>query len=224
MCAVLVVAAQLFQHVAIWFFIPPESSPRVALEIRNMPIDRVRAVVIMFSILAMLGVYMATAFERAKRAPGAALVGFAAALLFGAFDLGYRSIDFFFVTQRWAAEYQSTQVESVKLLLIERVATWDQIVSAIYFPLILATLVANASFTLAMRTERGRFARLAFAAWIIDTVRRFVRVLGFAGIDALQPINDAIFFPSVVMIYSLLAVWLWKRGSVGGDVDRIHGR
>ncbi len=213
-CAALVIAAQLFQHIIIWFFLPPESSPRAALEIRNLPVDRARAVVILASILAMLGVYVATAFERAKRAPGAAMVGFAAAVLFGAFDLGYRSIDFFFVPRVWAGEYPHAQ-ELVKPLLIDRVAMWDAVVSAVYFPLVLTSAIAHLCFALAMRGERARFARLALAAWAIDAVRSFGRALGFAGLDVLQPINDAIYFPGVVVVYSLLASWLWSRSKTG---------
>src|ERR1700730_15599863 len=97
-CALLNIVAQSFQSVVYQFFISADASPVAALEARNLPIDRARAMVVLLSILLLLPISVATAFDRVRRAPGAAFAGFASLLLFVAFELGYRSIDFFFVS------------------------------------------------------------------------------------------------------------------------------
>jgi len=209
-CAVLIIVGQAFQEIAYRFYLPEGSSPIAAIQIRNLPLDRTRAVVLIFVIVCMFFFFAATAFDRVRRAPGAAFVGFASFLMFCLFELWHRSIDFFLVSLRWAREYQATDIESVKQVLVERMAQWDAVTSAIYFPLVLTAAIGATCFALSMRGERGLPPRLALVAWTLDAVRLGVRTLGFAGIDALRAFSDEIYFPTITVIYGLLAFWLWR--------------
>ncbi|WP_394842905.1 hypothetical protein LZC95_38265 [Pendulispora brunnea] len=217
-CAVLVIVLQGFQEIAYRSFIPVADSPAAKLAARALPMDMARGAAVFTAIVCMSFVFAATALERLPRAPGAALVGFANMLLFCCFELGYRSVDMLFVSRHWAQEYQASHSESVRAMLAERAAQWDAMVEALYLPLVLTAAIGATCFALSLRGERTFAARLGLIAWSLNAVRLGIRVLSFAGIDLLKGVSDAIYFPVVAVIYSLLATWLWHAASMQAPI------
>ncbi|WP_394825000.1 hypothetical protein [Pendulispora albinea] len=209
-CAVLNIAAQVFQAIANRFLIPEANSAVEAIQVRSLSIEHVRATVMLLSLLLLLAVFAATAFDRVRRAPVAALVGFASMLLLIGFELACRSIDLFAISQHWAREYLSAHDEALRQMVIERIAQWDAAVNALYFPAVLTYALGSACFALSLRGERGAPARLGSIAWTLNAIRLGLRTVGFAEIDALNRFLGAIYFPATVVMYGLLAIWLWS--------------
>ena len=207
--AVLNIAIQSFQNIA-YRMIPEDASGAAAIAVRALPLDRARAIAVLLSIPLLFIIFSATVLDRVRRAPGAALIGFAASLFYVMFELSYRSIDFFYISIRTVHAYQIAELDTVKQALIARVSEWDALVSTIYFPLVLVGMTANAAFAISLRGERGWIARVGFAGWTINAVRLLPRVLGFVGVTWLEPLNAAIYFPVVLVTNSLFAVWLWN--------------
>lgn len=84
---------------------------------------------------------------------------------------------------------------------------------ALYFPLLLALLLAVASFALALSGDRRRWARLAALGWALYGTSVLLRILGgYAGLGWLEPFNAQAYLPCAVAGYGLTAVWLWKEG------------
>ncbi|WP_394832342.1 hypothetical protein LVJ94_38105 [Pendulispora rubella] len=221
-CAALVILLQGFQEIAYWSFIPVADSPAARIAVRAMPIDMARGAAVFTAIVCMSFVFAATAFERLPRAPGAALVGFANMLLFCCFEFGYRAVDMLFVSRCWAQAYQASHSESVRAMLAERAAQWDAVVEALYMPLVLTAAIGATCFALSLRGERTFAARLGLVGWTLNAVRLGIRVLSFAGVDPLKGLSEALYFPLVAVIYSLLATWLWQTASVQTPVGRPH--
>jgi len=216
--AVLVIVLQGFQEIANHFFIPVADSPVARIEVRALPIDLVRGAGVFVAIVCMSFVFAATAFERLPRAPGAALVGFANMMLFCCFEYGYRAIDMLVVSRHWALEYQTSHSEPIRALLVDRVAQWDAVVEAIYLPLVLTAAMGATCFALSLRGEVTGPARLGLVAWTLNAVRLGLRVLGFAGVPAVNTLSETLYFPVVAVIYALLATWLWRTASVQAPI------
>ncbi len=207
-CAVLNLAIQCFQN---WVFhkLPEDAAGAAAMAVRASALDRMRAAAVLLSITLLFIILTATAFDRVRRAPGAALVGFAGTVLFTLFELGYRSVDLFYISIHTVSAYQAAELEPVKQALIARVTEWDSLVSAIYFPLVLGGFTANAAFALAMRHERGWAGRVGFIAFAVNALRLIPRLLSFAGVSALEPLNELLYFPVLLINNPGLAFWLW---------------
>ncbi len=220
-CAVLYACLHGFQHYVLSQL--PEDAPGAAgMALRAMPLDRARELGMLLTVPLLFLVFAATALDRVRRAPGAAMIGFAAGLLFTVYDSSYRAIDYFYFSIHVVHAFEAAQLDAVKEALIARVAEWDAVVIAIYFPMVLAGTTVNGCFAFALRGARGWVGRAGFAAFALNAARNALRILSFGGVHALEPFNDAIFFPGVLVHAVLLALWLWNTARIDPTIDMLE--
>jgi hypothetical protein len=212
LCAGFYLVAQTLQQILVRAVLPESAAPLDELLGRHAPAEVLRAVAILSSMFLMVPVYAAIALRRLRRSPGAAACGFAFGLLFVAFEVSYRSLDLFLVGGTWADAVRTDPTAAAAVL--ERVAWWEQAVGAWYFPLLAVHLGSSIAFTLACWPRRGgdRWDWLAAASFGLNGVRLAGRLLGgYGGMAWLGALSQALYFPAVVVVTTLLTIWLARQ-------------
>jgi len=208
-CIFLFLAAQTFQELVYRFWIPVSHGPADDLLAYLLPIDEVRSMLIMGTIVVLIIPFAVIALRYRNRAPLASLIGIVFGAAFIGFELSHRSLDFFVVGQQWARQFASTSGASPELIL-HRFALWNEIVRGWYFPLLLSYLLASCGFATATWTDRHRGHRhyLAPLAYGLNALRLLGRMLStFAGQHWLDGLNDKLYFPIVFVINTLVLIW-----------------
>lgn len=209
LCILLFLAAQSFQEIAYRFWIPATHTPADELLNYLLPVDKVRALLIMGTIVGLIVPFTVIAIRYYKRAPLASIVGLVFGTAFIGFELAQRSIDFFVVGQGWAREFAQAS-GGTRDLVLQRFVRWNEIVRGWYFPLMLSYLVASCAFAMAALTDRhrGRWYYLAPVAYLLNALRLLGRILStFAGQHWLDGLNDKLYFPIVFLINLLVLSW-----------------
>ena len=208
-CLFLFLAAQSFQDIAYRFWIPVTHGPADELLNYLLPVDKVRALLIMGTIVALIVPFTVIALRYRNRAPLASAMGLLFGVAFIGFELSYRSVDFFVIGQQWALQFASTSGASPAIIL-HRFALWNGIVRGWYFPLMLSYLLASCAFAAATWTDRHRgvWYWLAPVAYVLNALRLLGRILStFAGQHWLDGLNDQLYFPAVFVINTLILIW-----------------
>jgi hypothetical protein len=163
------------------------------------------------TILLLLVPYVVIALRNFEAAPVVSLLG----LIFGAgfvgFEITHRGVEFVLVGTNWARQY-ARAAEAQRESILRRLAIWNELTQAWYFPLLLAHLLASCCFLAATWTESGKgvWHALAPAAFALNAVRLFGRLVGMvAGVSWLNTLNGRLYFPSVLVINTLLALWFF---------------
>jgi hypothetical protein len=205
--AALYVAAQVFQAWAFRYGLPAGSGIEAEVATRLLPLDRARQLAVFASLAAIPAAYAALALATARRAPGAALVGLIGGVAFSILETAYRSIDLF-AGHAWAQEFAAAGDPALRAALAERFALFDEVVAALYLPLLLAHAAASFAFAAAAWSPARRDRALA-AGWLANGARATLRTLQMhGGVVALAPINAALYLPVSLATYGLLALWL----------------
>jgi hypothetical protein len=203
-CSAAFVAAQLVQRgLGLW---GPSASDEILK--RLLPTDQLRLALVGGTIGLLLVPYAATYLRTRAAAPGAALLGLVAGCGFVGFELAYRSVELVVVSRSWAVAYAAGGLSA------ERFRLWDEIVRALYLPLLLLHAGSSAGFAAAVGARGLRGDRWLMVALGANAVRAVLRSLQMhAGLDALAPFNTAIYLPVTVACYGGLAVWLVREAS-----------
>jgi hypothetical protein len=162
-------------------------------------LDILRASVVWLSFWGIPVAYYALYRHLAGRRPQLALLGLAASILFVVCELGYRTVDLFVVTRRWAA----TRPDLVGL--------WDQLVEGWYVALLIAHLVGLAAYACALG-RRQPVAAASLGAYGLVTAMRLV---AYAFVP-LEPICAALYFPTAVASAAAIGATL-GRAARGPD-------
>lgn len=213
-CVLFFVAVQIFQEIASRFWIPEAQGPEQELLVYLLTIDRVRALLILLSIVLLIVPYAVIAIRFSTRLPLAAIVGFAGVLGFIGFELLHRSIDYFVVGGQWAtALYESGGAASNSEILAQYVL-WSSFARGLYFPLMLSYMGCSIAFCYATMHDKGMWSRLASFAFALNALRLLARMVStYGGVTWLDPINNTAYFPFVFVINSLIAAWLFHLAS-----------
>jgi hypothetical protein len=107
-CTLFFIVAQAFQELATRFWIPAAHGPEQELLTYLLPMDRARALLILFSILLLVMPYITIAMRYWLATPIAAVSGLIAGISFIGFEFTARSIDFFVVGQSWANSFRTS--------------------------------------------------------------------------------------------------------------------
>jgi hypothetical protein len=205
----LFLAAQTFQEIAYRFWIPPSHDAADDLLAYLRPVDEVRSLLILGSIVVLIVPFVAIFLRYRQRTPLASIIGLIFGAAFVGFELSHRSVDFFVIGQQWARQFASTSGAGHELVL-HRFALWNEIVRGWYFPLMLSYLIASCAFAVATWTDlhRGKWYWLAPVAYVLNAVRLLGRILStFAGQSWLNGLNDKLYFPIVFLINTLVMIW-----------------
>jgi hypothetical protein len=211
LCVLAFLAAQAFQHFAFWFLIPAAKGPQDELRNYLLPVDRARALLVGGTILLLLVPYVVVALRFLEVAPVTSLLGLTLGVGFVGFEITHRGVEFVLVGTNWARQY-SRASEAERESILRRYSTWGELTQAWYLPLLLAHLLASCSFLAATWTETGKgvWYSLGPAAFALNALRLLGRLAGmFAGMAWLNTLNGSLYFPSVVFINTLLALWFF---------------
>jgi hypothetical protein len=216
-CVLAFLAAQAYQHLAYSSWIPAAKSPDDELRNYLLPVDRVRALLVGGTILALLVPYAVIAIRYFEAAQVASVLGLVFGAGFVGLEVTQRSIDFFVVGEKWARQMGSAS-GSERESILRRFALWNELTRGWYFPLLLTHLLASVCFLAATATELGKggwfyFAPLAFA---LNALRLVGRIAGtYAGVAWLEPLNGRLYFPAVLVINGLLVLWFFSLATTG---------
>jgi hypothetical protein len=178
---------------------------------RLLPLDQFRLTVILLSFFPILVAFAAVALRRIRSSPAASVLGFTFSFLFVTAEVSTRSIDLFLVGKKWAMEYHSATSPAIQQLVAGRIQLWEESVGAFYFVLLAGHLLASTGFAIATWDE-DRWNRIVAIAFILNALRLTSRVAeGYLGQRWLDPVNDAVYFPAVALIFGTLTAWLWKQ-------------
>ncbi len=159
-----------------------------------------------FTVAAALGV------AARLRSVSAELVvpGFLCFLVWGATEAGQQALTLA-TFDPWRTAYLAGD-EAVRASMAIRVAFYDGLWDAMYFLLLIAFLVGNALYALAMRQSTGLSRALSgfYAAATLLTASILIDVRGGPG---LPPSLDAWIYPATQpLARTLIGVWLWHYG------------
>jgi hypothetical protein len=209
MCVLLFVLGQAFQEIAYAAWIPASHGPADDLRIALLPVDRVRALILMATILGLLVSFVAIALGRFAVAPVASVFGLLFGTLFVVFEISTRSIEFFVVDQLWAPAFQAAVSPPERDAILRNVTLWTDIVHGWYFPLLVSYLLASCAFAVSTWAPRRPWSWLAPAAFVLNALRLVGRLAStFGGQVWLDGFNDRWYFPAVLVINLLLLAWL----------------
>jgi hypothetical protein len=211
-CIGLFLAAQTFQELAYRFWIPESHSPQDELLTYLLPMDRVRATLIMSTIVVLIVPFVVIALRYFKAAPVISTLGLVFGAAFIGFEISHRSVDLFVVGTKWARQFAQTGAGVEREAILQRFALWNEIAQGWYFPLMLSYLLCSCSFALATWKDRtrGGWYLLAPIAYALNALRLLGRILSnYAGQSWLDGLNGSLYFPVVFTVNTLLLIWFF---------------
>lgn len=213
-CVCLFLATQLFQGLCLLVLLPETDSAAEALTQRGQVLDHWRAILVLVGLLLLAVPYAVIALDRIRTAPVAASLGFTFGALFVAIELLYRGVELVRIHGGLAPELSAATAARRETILGEY-AAWNELVAALYFPLLLAGLIASVCFALATWRGVARWHRLGSLAFSLNALRLVARLLGaYGGVSWLAPFNTLpTYLVGVVAINALLAAWLFRSAS-----------
>ena len=128
-------------------------------------------------------------------------------LLFCFLEICYRSVELFQVVQVWGKAYVQETAE-MKSILLRKIKDFDELVNAIYFPLLLAHLVGSGLLFFASMDDKA--TRLVTIAMAANSIRLGLRLTEYTPFTYLNIFGGAWYFPPVAIILLLLIVWTVK--------------
>jgi hypothetical protein len=213
-CCAYYVIAQVIQEAAFRNGINDAAAGEQGILQRLLPLDQFRLVVILFSFFPILVAFAAVALRRIRPSLAASVLGFTFSFLFVTAEVSARSIDLFLVSRKWAAEYHSAAAPVIQQLIAGRIQLWEESVGAIYFVLLAGHLLASTCFAIATWDD-DRWNQIVAIAFVVNAVRLGSRIAeGYLGQRWLDPVNDAVYFPAVTLIFGTLTAWLWKQARI----------
>ena len=211
LCVLFFLLAQTFQEIAYWRWIPTSQSTEQDLLRYLMPVDKIRAFLVMSSIVSLLVAYVVVALRYYRVAPVLSLLGLIFGAAFVGFEVSARSFEIFVIGQRWAQQFRASSDAIERGLILGRFATWNEAARGWYFPQMLSHLLAALSFGLATMKDRESWGRLATMAFILNALRLLGRLLStYGGQSWLAGLNDRFYFPAVALINGMIVVWFFQ--------------
>ena len=221
LCVLFFIAAQAFQELAFRFWIPASQGPEQELLAYLLPINRVRALLILASILLLTIPFITIAIRYWRATPIAAASGLIAGVGFVMFEFMVRSVDFIVVGQSWANALNRSASPEEKAMIVSRYVIWGDIARGLYFGLLLSFFLASCAFFYATLRDHDRWSRIASIAFALNALRLLGRLSStFAGQAWLDSLNNSAYFPAVFTINCLLAVWLFHLAKHPGTFSQ----
>jgi hypothetical protein len=209
------VAVQAFQAHVFGTFPAPASAAEELLQ-GAAPLHVARSslmLVWMFALIFISWVICAQGMRRRPILAGAAFLGF---FMFGLFEVALRSVELFWTQIQLPAAYLKTEDPALRAAILDKVATFQSIQHALYFPLMFAPWLGSIGvFFLFPGTPRIHWALKAGMA--IAIIRTAVRLLAYAGIELMSlAFYEKIYFLLVVVEFLPKAYWLFRVGDDQG--------
>lgn len=127
-------------------------------------------------------------------------------VLFCLIELAYRSVWLFRVMPVLGARYVTAFAEEREIIALKYAAFFET-VHVIYVPLLFFLFTGSVLLgLLALRTHEW----LLLVAMTLSGIKNAGRLLGYMGLTGLNVWSDRLYFPFVVMIFSVLIAWSMK--------------
>ena len=170
--------------------------------------NKTRLTLVLLSLFLMFIGYAILCLSFYSRRPVESLMALIFFAVFCGIEVCYRSVELFFIVFSIGNEFAngSTEARNELLPIITR---FNDIVSSIYFPLLLAHLMGSIFLMLASRNEVT--AKLVTIAMAINSIRLLLRLAEFTPFGFLNIFGGPWYFPPVAVIFVLLIAWTWKK-------------
>ncbi|WP_243288094.1 hypothetical protein [Geothrix terrae] len=163
----------------------------------------------MFALVFIAWVICAQGMRRRPLLAWAAFLGF---FMFGLFEVALRSVELFWTQIQLPAEYLKAVDPVIRAGILDKVATFQSVQHALYFPLMLAPCLGSLGvYFLFPGSPRIHWALKSVMA--IAVARMTVRLLTYAGIHLMSmAFYERIYFLLVVIEHLPKAYWLFRVG------------
>jgi hypothetical protein len=215
--AVVYLAAQSYQYALFTNGTLTAGSILDTLHERVTSHGRILSLGILISFFLLPNYYLAIAACLARRRPAAAVTGLVFSLMFVFIEIVQRSIDYFVVTDRWAASLAGLAGASPETV-VERARDWSDLTIAVYVPLLAAHLLGSLYFLSATCALDRPWNLILSGALILNCVRLTARLAEF-GCDArwLVSLNQSLHYPLGLLVFGSFSVWLLAEQQTPGS-------
>lgn len=205
--ALVYLGIQVFQDY-VFRTLPVPATPAEELMAGAHPLHLARSTLMLFAMFGLVFIYGVIALQRARTRPILAGTAFLSYFTFGLLEIGLRSTELFWTQIQLPAAYAATHDPAI----LDQVATFQAVQSALYFPLGFSTLIGSVLMLFLFETppRLNWVIRIAFA-W--NALRITARTLtGYAGLPILPgALYEKIYlFGVVAAFYVPAAYWLFK--------------
>ncbi len=171
------------------------------------PMQRARGALLLLSFFALYVTFLAIGLAREGRRPALVALALSFLGLFCAVEIVYRSVDFFAVEGAWLRRYAAATDPALRALLRARVEAFNDVVRALYAPLLLSQLLGAALLAGAFLPARG-IDRWLVAGLSINALRLVGRFSStFLGQGWLEALSGSLYFPAILLSYAPVLVW-----------------
>jgi hypothetical protein len=171
-------------------------------------LNKARLFGVLFSIVLMIYAYTIICFSFFNQRPVSSVLALIFFLFFCGIEIGYRSIELFFVVgdmgKVYAVSDSATQSE-----MLTRFSEINRVFAAVYFPLLLSHLFASIFLGYASLSDVA--SRLMAIAMFLNAFRLLIRLMEFTPFGYLNIFSGPYYFPPVAMIFILLIIWTVNR-------------
>jgi hypothetical protein len=201
--------AQIFQQY-VFLTLPTPSNPAEAIARATTFLDQTRSLLILSSFFGLTVSFTFICCQKMKSAPKLATIALIFLILFCFLEITYRSIELFTVHRTWASQFINATDEFEKSRLLDKITTFNTIVRAVYFPLLLSQMVGSL-FLFATTFGGAHGDRYLRASMAVNSLRLAARLGGgYLGVSWLEPFNNQLYFPSVTLVLALLIIYCFK--------------
>src|SRR5688572_30459138 len=164
------------------------------------PLNHVRHYLIYFSMFLMIPAFILMCFHFFEQNKALSIVALVFFIFFCTLEISYRSVHIFQVMNSWGKEFNESPVE-MRASLILKFQYFNQIVRAIYFPLLFSLFLASIClFVLSLRSKMWFWS----VAMAISSIQQLSRLAGYTSLDFLDVFTGVSYCVLVVMIFTLL--------------------
>lgn len=169
-----------------------------------------RSSLMLVSMFALIFISWVICAQGMRRRPILAWAAFFGFFMFGMFEVALRSVELFWTQVQLPAEYLKAADSVVRAAILDKVATFQSIQYALYFPLMFGPFLGYfAVFFLFPSSPRVHWALKFVMAFAV--ARTSIRLLGYAG---LYPVSDATYLKyyfAMILVENLpKAYWLFR--------------
>jgi hypothetical protein len=204
--------AQIFQQY-VFLTLPTPSNPVEEVARATTFLDQTRSLLILSSFFGLIVSFTFICCQKLKSAPELATIALIFLILFCFLEISYRSIELFTVNRTWASQFINATDEFEKSRLLDKITTFNTIVRAVYFPLLLSQMVGSL-FLLATTFAGAQGDKYLRASMAVNSLRLAARLGGgYLGVSWLEPFNNRLYFPSMSLVFALLIIYCFKSES-----------
>lgn len=206
-CILFFLLAQVYQYV-LKFTLPDAANPVEVVMQRGSIENQIRYLLILLSIFGLIVSFFVLCRTRYNKYPFLSSLAFLFFMLFCVFEIGYRSVEYFLVIDKWIPAFNNSSDSVYRQAVILKIRDFDSVVRAIYFPLLSCHFLGSI-FLLSTTFVSEPAVKLLRWAMLINSVRLIIRLFGFfTDNQFLHTLNNRYYFPLICLVFLLQLYFL----------------